>query len=91
MGHESNGTTNGSTAPTNIEGLPPLWEHCVDDYRPIKIIVIGAGLSGILAGIRFTQRIPNLELTIYEKNEDVGGTWWENRWSWTEYQTLVDG
>ncbi|KAJ5924897.1 hypothetical protein N7454_007536 [Penicillium verhagenii] len=61
-------------------GLPPLWEHCIDDYRPIKITVIGAGLSGILAGIRFSQQIPNLDLTIYDKNEEVGGTWWENRY-----------
>lgn len=66
--------------PHHANDLPPLWEHCVDDYRPVKIIVIGAGLSGILAGIRFPQRIQNLTLTIYDKNEDVGGTWWENRY-----------
>jgi ribulose 1,5-bisphosphate synthetase/thiazole synthase len=77
MGEAANGTINGSSA--QADGLPPLYEHCIDDYRRIKVIVIGAGLSGILAGIRFTQRIPNLDLTIYDKNEDVGGTWWENR------------
>ncbi|OQU93638.1 hypothetical protein CLAIMM_00120 [Cladophialophora immunda] len=70
----------GSVANETTQGLPPLWEHCIDDYRPIKVIVVGAGLSGILAGIRFPQRIPNLHLTIYDKNEDVGGTWWENRY-----------
>jgi ribulose 1,5-bisphosphate synthetase/thiazole synthase len=77
MGEAVYGTANGSNA--QPLGLPPLYEHCIDDYRRIKVIVIGAGLSGILAGIRFTQRIPNLDLTIYDKNEDVGGTWWENR------------
>ena len=61
-------------------GLPPLWEHCIDEYRRVKVICVGAGLSGILAGIRFPQRIPNLDLTIYDKNEDVGGTWFENRY-----------
>jgi cation diffusion facilitator CzcD-associated flavoprotein CzcO len=78
MGEAVYGTANGSNA--QPLGLPPLYEHCIDDYRRIKVIVIGAGLSGILAGIRFTQRIPNLDLTIYDKNEDVGGTWWENRY-----------
>ncbi|KAK9489835.1 hypothetical protein V1508DRAFT_400450 [Lipomyces doorenjongii] len=37
------------------------------------VIVIGAGISGIIAGIRFPQRIPNLDLAIYDKNPDVEG------------------
>jgi cation diffusion facilitator CzcD-associated flavoprotein CzcO len=44
------------------------------------VVVIGAGISGILAAIRFPQRIPNLSLTVYEKNTDVSGTWLENRY-----------
>lgn len=71
--------TENGTSEKSPGGLPPLYNHCVDDYRPIKIIVIGAGLSGILAGIRFPQYIKNLELTIYDKNPEVGGTWYENR------------
>lgn len=51
----------------------------VENFRPMKVIVIGAGFSGIYCGIRFPQRLRNLQLTIYEKNEGVGGTWWENR------------
>jgi cation diffusion facilitator CzcD-associated flavoprotein CzcO len=30
--------------------------------------------------IRLPQRIPNLSLTIYEKNPEIGGTWYENRY-----------
>ena len=52
----------------------------VDHARSIKVICIGAGMSGILCGIRFPQRIPNLELTIYDKNDEVGGVWYENRY-----------
>ncbi|KAL5493003.1 hypothetical protein ACEPAI_4451 [Sanghuangporus weigelae] len=52
----------------------------IDEDRPFKVVVIGAGFSGILAGIRFPQRMKNLDLTIYEKNEDVGGTWYSNRY-----------
>lgn len=52
----------------------------IDFARPMKTIVIGAGISGILAAIRFPQRIPNLDLVIYDKNPEVGGTWYENRY-----------
>ena len=40
------------------------------------VVVIGAGESGILAGIRLTQA--GLPFTIIEKNAGPGGTWWEN-------------
>jgi len=42
------------------------------------VLVIGCGLSGILAGIRLTQA--GLPFTIVEKNPAPGGTWWENRY-----------
>lgn len=51
----------------------------VDTHRPIKVIVLGAGMSGILASILFPRGVENLDLVIYEKNPDLGGTWYENR------------
>ena len=42
------------------------------------VLVIGCGLSGILAGIRLAQA--GLPFTIIEKNPAPGGTWWENRY-----------
>jgi 4-hydroxyacetophenone monooxygenase len=42
------------------------------------VLVIGAGESGILAGIRLRQA--GLPFTIVDKNEGPGGTWWENRY-----------
>ena len=29
-----------------------LADFAVDEYKPVRVIVIGAGFSGILAGIR---------------------------------------
>ncbi|KAH6880730.1 flavin-binding monooxygenase [Thelonectria olida] len=46
----------------------------------MKVIVIGAGISGILASIRLPRRIPNLDLVVYDKNPEVGGTWYENKY-----------
>ena len=44
--------------------------------RRLKVVVIGAGMSGLLAGIRLKQA--GIDFTIVEKNADVGGTWFEN-------------
>ncbi|PSN71846.1 FAD/NAD(P)-binding domain-containing protein [Corynespora cassiicola Philippines] len=57
-----------------------LLEKTVENFRPMKIIVIGAGPSGICAGIRIPEKLKNTELVIYDKNEGVGGVWWENRY-----------
>jgi cation diffusion facilitator CzcD-associated flavoprotein CzcO len=48
----------------------------VENLRPLKVIVIGAGYSGILAAIRIPERLRNVELVVYEKNEAVGGVWY---------------
>lgn len=52
----------------------------VDDGRRIRVIIIGAGLSGIALYIRLLQHVPNALITIFEKNPSVGGTWFENRY-----------
>lgn len=57
-----------------------ISERALDAARPLKVIYIGAGVSGILAAIRFRQAVPDLEFVIYEKNPEVGGTWYENRY-----------
>ena len=52
----------------------------VENLRSLKVRVIGAGYSGIYLGIRIPQRLRNVDLQIYEKNDGIGGTWWENRY-----------
>jgi 4-hydroxyacetophenone monooxygenase len=42
----------------------------------LPVVIIGAGMSGLLAGIRLQQA--GVPFTIVEKNADVGGTWFEN-------------
>ena len=61
---------------------PPfvLKDEPVENQRPVKVRVIGAGYSGIYLGIRIPQRLRNVDLQIYEKNEGVGGTWQVNRY-----------
>ncbi|RAQ54033.1 flavin-binding monooxygenase [Aspergillus flavus] len=52
----------------------------VDESRALRVVIIGSGISGIISSIRFRQRIPNVDLCVYEKNPDIGGTWYENRY-----------
>ena len=55
-------------------------QRSIDEVRPLKVITIGAGVSGILAAIRFPQHLKDLDLVIYDKNEEIGGTWFENKY-----------
>ncbi|KAF9492086.1 FAD/NAD-binding domain-containing protein [Pleurotus eryngii] len=70
-----NSDTGKKTSSTFVSG-----KFSIDEPRPIKVVVIGAGYSGIIAGIRFTQRVQNLDLTIYDANAGIGGTWFANKY-----------
>ena len=58
---------------------PLITERAIDEPRPLRVIYIGAGISGICAAIQLPKFVPGLELAIYEKNDDIGGTWLENK------------
>ncbi|ROT36081.1 4-hydroxyacetophenone monooxygenase [Sodiomyces alkalinus F11] len=55
-----------------------LLNRYIDEPRELRVAVVGAGLSGVLAGILLPAKVPGIQLTIFEKNSDVGGTWFEN-------------
>jgi 4-hydroxyacetophenone monooxygenase len=55
----------------------PAWQvDRVAPGREFRVAIIGAGMSGLLAGHRLQQA--GIPFVIYEKNDDVGGTWLEN-------------
>jgi 4-hydroxyacetophenone monooxygenase len=47
-----------------------------DARRALRVAVIGAGMSGLLAAIRLEEA--GIPYVVLEKNEGVGGTWLEN-------------
>lgn len=72
----------GTNLQKNAESKPWTSERCVDQARPLKVIYIGSGISGITGAIEFLKRVPEMELVLYEKNPEIGeigGTWIENR------------
>lgn len=46
--------------------------------------MIGAGISGITAGILLPAKVPGIDLTIYEKNSDVVSFYHSAYWAMTE-------
>lgn len=50
--------------------------------RKLKVVTIGAGFSGLLMAHKFQHRFPEMqdfvEHTIFERNQDLGGTWLVN-------------
>jgi 4-hydroxyacetophenone monooxygenase len=54
------------------------WGRDVTDAarKKFRVLIVGAGMSGILAAIRLKQE--GIAFTIVDKNPDVGGTWFEN-------------
>ena len=53
-----------------IDGVPSAVKQ---DFH---VVIIGAGMSGLLAAIRLQEA--GVAYTVIEKNADVGGTWFEN-------------
>ncbi|CAG7557541.1 unnamed protein product [Fusarium equiseti] len=68
-----------STTP-ELKNRSSASQKCMDQARPLKVIYIGAGISGICGAVEFRKQVPDIDLVIYEKNPDLGGTWFENRY-----------
>jgi 4-hydroxyacetophenone monooxygenase len=55
------------------------WDDVPASAREtFRVVVIGAGMSGLLAAIRLEQA--GVPYVVVEKNDGVGGTWLENRY-----------
>jgi 4-hydroxyacetophenone monooxygenase len=60
-----------------LRGPPPMPRVDVGE-RDFSVLVIGAGISGICAAIRLREA--GIPYTVVEKNDELGGTWYENRY-----------
>ncbi|OAL46300.1 FAD/NAD(P)-binding domain-containing protein [Pyrenochaeta sp. DS3sAY3a] len=71
-----------SDAYSSLDPNYTITEKPIGTRRPIRVACMGAGYSGLMMAIVFSQKMQdkNAELVIYERNEDLGGTWLENRY-----------
>lgn len=89
---ETNGTTNGTTKiATNGEAKsvngtakPTKSDYVIpsEDFgtpRKIRLVMVGAGASGLNMARHLELHTENVDYVMYEKNPEVGGTWFENR------------
>lgn len=58
--------------------MDPLREDAIHHQRFVKIVCVGAGVSGLCLAYKLRRSFENYSLTIYEKNPKLGGTWFEN-------------
>lgn len=70
---------------SRLADLDPLYEileRPIGSRRRLRVVCLGAGYSGLMMAILYNEKLrdANVELTIYERNADLGGTWLENRY-----------
>ena len=60
----------------DLDGVDPRRLEFDGDASALSVVIVGCGMSGLLAGVRLKQA--GIPFEILEKNDDVGGTWLEN-------------
>ena len=57
-------------------GVPELAELPAEARANFKVLIVGAGMSGLLAGIRL--KAAGIGFEIVERHGNMGGTWYQN-------------
>lgn len=61
----------------------PIANKPVFTPRKLRVVCVGAGYAGLMVAYKYKHEYhmdDYVDLAIYEKNSDVGGTWFENRY-----------
>lgn len=76
-------TTNGLDSDL-AAGVKGDWDVDLERFgfapRKLRVVCIGAGFSGLTLAYKLKHERPLdfVDFTIYERNPEVGGTWFEN-------------
>ena len=63
------------------DGHYTVTEQPLGTPRQLRVVTIGAGAAGLNFARHVELQMENVDLVIYEKNADVGGTWFENKYA----------
>lgn len=67
----------------NGPGAQPSYkikEQWHSKTKHLRVIHVGAGAAGLLMAYKMQKGFDNYSLVCYEKNPEVAGTWYENRY-----------
>ncbi|KAI0272693.1 hypothetical protein BC834DRAFT_966678 [Gloeopeniophorella convolvens] len=53
-----------------------LGDFSIDNHSRMRIVIVGAGFSGVIAGARDAKEVPNVDLAIYEKEDGIATSTW---------------
>ena len=77
---------------TPITGDPLLEQPAFTRTRKMRVVCVGAGFSGLLVAHKVQHELKledEVDLTIYERNPDIGGTWFENTYPGAAWWVLM--
>lgn len=57
-----------------------IVEKALGEARDLRIITVGAGASGLNLAYQIDKHMQRVTHVVYEKNPEVGGTWYENKY-----------
>lgn len=55
--------------------MPQSTKNMESASDSVDVVIVGAGVSGINAAYKLLTDFPNIQLTILEARDDIGGTW----------------
>lgn len=82
-----------TAAGPHLDASYNIVERPIGTRRRIRVVCMGAGYSGLMMAMVFSERMKdkNAELVIYERNDDLGGTWLENRYVSERFEMVEMG
>jgi hypothetical protein len=70
---------NGKAPNSSLPPHPGVLDQWHSAPRKVRIIHVGAGATGLCAAYKMERQLENYEMVCYEKNSEVGGTWFESK------------
>lgn len=70
----------GAFVPDTDEFGYRILEQPLGTKRRLRVVLMGAGASTLNFLKKAEEEMQDVDITVYEKNHDIGGTWLENRY-----------
>lgn len=75
-----NGSEHANVNDSAKEDDPPRLKNPIHAERHMRVVCVGAGASGLLIAYKLQRSFNNFNVVLYEKNDNVSGTWYENKY-----------